>query len=143
MAGTKAVDILLVDDDEVDIMAIKRGFKKHRIANRVVEANDGAEALEILRGESNNKQIVPPYIVLLDINMPRMDGIEFLENLRADAELKQAVVFVLTTSGEDRDKTAAYEKNVAGYIVKRNVGNEFLSFVEMLGAYWKIVELPA
>lgn len=133
------VHILLVDDDDVDAMAVRRALKKHRIANPLTVARDGLEALETLRSGS----IPHPFIILLDLNMPRMNGLEFLEELRADPALKSSVVFVLTTSDEDRDIAAAYQQQVAGYILKSNVGPDFLRVLDLLGAYWRVVELPS
>ena len=102
-----------------------------------MRAKDGVEALEMLRQGHVRK----PFIALLDINMPRMNGIDMLSELRADPKLFDSVVFILTTSRDDQDKFEAYKKNVAGYIVKKQVGEAFLSIVEMLGNYWRIVEL--
>jgi CheY-like chemotaxis protein len=98
------VKILLVEDDEVDVMRVQRGFHQLRIANEIVRARDGIEALEILRGAGSRARIETPYLVLLDINLPRMTGLEFLAALRADEELKVTVVFVLTTSKNDEDR---------------------------------------
>lgn len=133
------VTILLVDDDDVDAMGVERALKRLKIANPVVRARDGVEGLELLRHESAVKR---PYIVLLDINMPRMNGLEMLAELRADSQLSRAVVFVLTTSKSDEDKVAAYQQHIAGYIVKNQVGDGFLRVMEMLDHYWRVVELP-
>ena len=137
----RGVHILLVEDDLVDQMSVERAFNRLKIANPIHVANDGVEALEMLRGE-NGPPIPKPFIILLDWNLPRMPGIEFLQELRSDPELKDSVVFVLTTSKAEEDKAAAYELNVAGYIVKEHVGEQFLNVVTMLGHYWRIVELP-
>ncbi|MEZ8185939.1 response regulator [Shewanella sp. 5S214] len=134
----KQVTIFIVDDDDVDVIGIERALKKLRIANPTIRAKDGIEALELLR----KKAIAKPYIILLDINMPRMGGIDFLKELRADDDLCGSVVFILTTSSDDQDKMLAYKKNVAGYIVKKQVGESFLNIVDMLGHYWRVVELP-
>lgn len=138
-ASYKPVTIFLVDDDDIDVMGIERALKKLKIANNLVRARDGFEALEMLRKEGG---VEHPYLILLDINMPRMSGIEFLEELRNDAALSSSVVFVLTTSQDDEDKTAVYSKHVAGYIVKNKIDDGFLSMVDMLDHYWRIVELP-
>ncbi len=142
MPTTKTVNILLVDDDEVDVEAIKRAFRRQKIANPVYHALDGAVALEMLRGTPDSEPIPEPRMILLDLNMPRMGGLEFLEELRQDEKLKSNVVIVLTTSNDDRDKTAAYEKQIAGYVIKDSVGDDFVKLIEMLDAYWRIVELP-
>jgi CheY-like chemotaxis protein len=139
--NTATVTILLVDDNPIDCEAVHRGFAKHRIANPIVEAPDGIEALATLRG--HRPQAVPrPYVVLVDLNMPRMNGIELITAIRADPELRDSVVFVLTTSRSDEDRVASYNLNVAGYIVKADVGAGFIRLVEMLDHYWRIVELP-
>jgi len=134
--------VLLVEDDEIDVEAIRRSFKKLKIANPIKNAKDGVEALGILRGIDGYEKICPPYIILLDINMPRMNGLELLEIIRSDEELKDSVVFVLTTSDEEKDRFAAYQNNVAGYILKHKSGESFIDAVSMLEHYWKVVELP-
>jgi CheY-like chemotaxis protein len=134
--------LLVVEDDEVDLMAIKRGFKQQKIANDLVAAKDGVEALRILRGGPGREPLPKPYIILLDLNMPRMNGFEFLGELRQDPVLRTSVVFVLTTSKSDEDRARAYASNVAGFNVKADAGRCFLDAIEMLDHYWKIVELP-
>jgi CheY-like chemotaxis protein len=136
------VHVLLVEDDEVEAEAIQRAFRKHRIANPITVAPDGVEALKILRGEGGDSDVSQPFIILLDINMPRMGGLEFLANLRQDAILKRSIVFVLTTSDREEDKVAAYNGQVAGYLLKTRVGEEFLGLIEMLDVYWRVVEFP-
>ncbi|MEQ8666107.1 MAG: response regulator [Rhodospirillales bacterium] len=138
----KSISILLVDDDEIDVQVVLRALKDQKIANPVQVAGDGIEALEIMRGENGQKKIVEPYMVLLDINMPRMNGFEFLDEIRRDPALRKTVVFVLTTSEADEDIIRAYERNVAGYIVKGKAGDDFLRAAEMLDLYWKLVESP-
>jgi len=134
--------LLVVEDDDLDAMAIKRTFKKLKLANHLVRAKDGVDALEYLRGENGKEKISKPFMILLDLNMPRMSGIELLEKLRMDDELKDSIVFVLTTSATDKDKVAAYDNNVAGYIVKSDIESSFLEVIELLDCYWKIVALP-
>lgn len=139
----RAVNLLVVEDDAVDLMAIQRGLKSMRIANPVTVARDGVEALECLRGLNGREKLPRPFLILLDLKMPRMDGLEFLAALRADPELSDSVVFVLTTSKYDEDVAAAYAKQIAGYIVKGTLADEFLRVVDLLEAYWRIVELPS
>lgn len=134
----KEVTVLLIDDDEVDVMGVERAFEKARIGNPIVVAKDGIEGLEKLRSDA----IKRPYLILLDLNMPRMNGLEFLDEIRKDDRLRSSIVFVLTTSNAERDRCAAYQRNIAGYIVKENVGKEFLDAVSLLDMYWKVVELP-
>jgi CheY-like chemotaxis protein len=136
------VNLLLVEDDEVDVQGLKRAFSKSRIANPIMVARDGIEALEMLRGENGHEKLPKPHLILLDLNMPRMNGIEFLETIRADEDLKCSVVFMITTSKADEDKARAYGHNVAGYIVKQDPANTFMEAVSLLEHYWKIVEFP-
>ena len=137
------ISILLVEDDEVDVMNVKRAFKKNNILNPLFVANNGIEGLEILRGE---KQEIPvsqmPKIILLDLNMPKMGGIEFLRELRKDERLKNISVFVMTTSNEDSDKVNAYNLNVAGYILKPLSMESFIHAVSTLNNYWQLCEYP-
>jgi len=114
-----------------------------RLANPIVVAHDGFEGLAALRGEAGAPIVEHPCIVLLDLSMPRMGGIEFLEVLRADSVLTSTVVFVMTTSAEERDRLAAYKHHIAGYIVKKDLSNDGLAkAIEMLDHYWRVVELP-
>ncbi|WP_199899255.1 response regulator [Sneathiella glossodoripedis] len=140
--GTKPLNILLVEDDDGDAKAVKRTFTKARIANPIIRAIDGVEALELMRGENGHEKLRAPYLLLVDLNMPRMDGIEFVKELRKDPEFSKTVVFILTTSKNEEDKTKAYELNVAGYIVKETAGQDFLNLVDLVQSYWRIVELP-
>jgi CheY-like chemotaxis protein len=140
----KLLNILLVDDDDIDVMNVRRAFKKNNIFNPLYVAGNGVEALAMLRGDGVQSPVVPPErrLVLLDLNMPRMGGIEFLRELRADPLLRLITVIVLTTSDDERDKVEAYHLNVAGYILKPVT---FMSFVEVmatLNKYWAINELP-
>jgi CheY-like chemotaxis protein len=134
----KQVSIFIIDDDEVDVQSFKRTFVKLKIANPVYRARDGVEALEMLK----MKTVPGPYIILLDINMPRMNGLEFLGELRKDPQLTMAVVFILTTSVADEDIFEAYRLHVAGYIPKQEMDSQFLTVVSFLDHYWRVVELP-
>lgn len=140
---TSPVQFLIVDDDKVSVMAIKRALKKLKIVNPIAVAQDGEQALSILRGQGGKDRLLPPYLVTLDLNMPRMDGFEFLEAVRKDPSLHRAVIFVLSTSDAPKDVAAAYANNIAGYIVKDNLGDSFVKALDMIDAYSKIVELPA
>jgi CheY-like chemotaxis protein len=139
VSDDKALNILLVEDDQVDVMNVRRAFDKNRIANPLFVAGDGREALAMLRdGRVPNSR----RIILLDLNMPRMSGIEFLRELRRDPALQLTPVVVLTTSNDERDKIEAYNLNVAGYLLKPVT---FVNFVELMAAlnkYWTLVELP-
>jgi CheY-like chemotaxis protein len=138
----RPVTILLVDDDKVDRLAIRRSFRDLKIANRVIEVGNGIEALERLRGEGGHEAVPSPCLVLLDLNMPRMNGIEFLETLRADPGLRRTLVFVMTTSEAEQDRIRAYDWNVAGYILKHRPGQSFLDSINVLEAYWRVIEFP-
>lgn len=139
----KAVNILLVEDDMVDVMNVKRAFKKNNISNPLFVAENGVEALEMLRGENGKDRIDPtPKIILLDLNMPKMGGIEFLKEVRADENLKNISVFVMTTSNEDNDKVEAFRLNVAGYILKPLSMESFVNAVSTLHNYWMLCEYP-
>ncbi|WP_430742026.1 response regulator [Shewanella mangrovi] len=137
--GYKQVTIFIIDDDDVDFMAVQRCVQQLRLLNPIIRARDGVEALQMLQ----QQQVTAPYLILLDLNMPRMNGLEFLEQIRHDPVLSTAVVFVLTTSSADEDKVAAYRHHVAGYIVKHSPQNGFLNLFDMLEHYWRIVELPS
>jgi CheY-like chemotaxis protein len=139
---TNLVHILLVEDDEVDIMNVQRAFKKNNISNPLHIARNGVEALDILRGKNPDVIIPSPRVILLDINMPRMGGIEFLTELRKHPEHRSASVFVMTTSNEESDKIAAYDLNVAGYILKPLSFEGFTSAVSILNHYWHLCEMP-
>ena len=134
-----SLNILLVDDDEVDVMTVKRAFAKANIANKVFVATDGIEALRLLRADG-----IPASrrLVLLDLNMPRMNGIEFLREIRSDPVLQVLTVVVLTTSNEDRDRVEAYQLNVAGYLLKPVTFHSFADVMATLNKYWTLMEMP-
>ena len=135
----KQLNILLVEDDQVDVMNVRRAFERNRITNPLHVATDGVEALETLR---NGKLPRDRRLVLLDLNMPRMNGIEFLREVRRDPELQSTPVVVLTTSNDDRDKVDAYNLNVAGYLLKPVTFSNFCEVMAALNRYWALVELP-
>jgi CheY-like chemotaxis protein len=133
------INILLVEDDKVDVKNVERALRKNNISNPLFVAGNGLEALQMLRDGT-----VPGgrRLILLDLNMPKMNGIEFLKELRADPALTNSTVVVLTTSNDDQDKIAAYGLHVAGYLLKPVT---FLNFVEVmatLNKYWTLVEMP-
>lgn len=140
---TNLINVLLIEDDEVDIMNVQRAFKKNNISNPLFVARNGIEALEVLLAQDPGKVVPLPRIILLDINMPRMGGIEFLAELRKHAKLKSISVFVMTTSNEESDKMAAYDLNVAGYILKPLSFENFANAVSVLNHYWHLCEMPA
>lgn len=138
----KTVSILLVEDDKIDQKALQRSFKKLRISNPLVIANDGVEAWDILTKAEGSTELKRPFMIILDINMPRMNGIELLRKIRAHETLKDAIVFVLTTSNDERDKFEAFNCNVAGYMLKTDMDNSFMKAVELVDNYWRVVEFP-
>lgn len=140
--ATEPIRILLVDDDDVDRELVVRGFQRSEIATTIVTAANGIEALDLLRGSGGRAPLEAPHVVLLDWNMPRMNGEEFLAELRADERLRRTVVFVFTTSSDPGDKLVASDHLVAGYVTKDNAGEDFSELVKMLDRYWSVVELP-
>jgi len=135
------INILLVEDDEVDIMNVQRAFKRVNVSHPLFIARNGVEALEMLR-KKNNPLHPPIRIILLDLNMPKMGGIQFLTELRRDPELRSISVFVMTTSAEENDKISAHNLNVAGYILKPLSFKSFTKAVEILNHYWQLCEQP-
>lgn len=133
--NSKPVTILLVEDDTIDVRAVVRAFRKHRINNPIMVASNGLIALEMLQGINGQPRVPRPYVVLLDLNMPQMNGHEFLREIRKDPDLKRSIVFVLTTSKARQDKENAYERHVAGYILKSEAGRDFVDLAQMLDRF--------
>jgi len=142
-AQPENVSVLVVDDDDLDAMAVKRALKSVGLNCSYIRARDGIEALEFLRGKNGCERVRKPLLVLLDINMPRLDGHGFLKEISKDLELADTVVFVLTTSNDALDREAAYEKRAAGYIVKSDLGSNYNDLAGLLKDYWNIVSLPS
>ncbi len=140
----KTLNVLLVEDDEVDVMNVKRAFRINNITNPLYVAFDGLEALKMLRGKNGSSPQIPKQrrIILLDLNMPKMGGLEFLQELRADANLKPIPVIILTTSDEDKDRIEAYNLNVAGYLLKPVKFSQFAEAMSTLNKYWSLCEIP-
>jgi len=134
------ISIMLIDDDEVDVMSVQRAFKKINLTNPLHIAHNGVEALALLRGENGPQ--VRPAVILLDLNMPRMGGLEFLAELRADPELKAIAVVILTTSRDEKDIVQAFGYNVAGYIVKPVLPGAFVEAMATFDKYWTLSETP-
>ncbi|NCJ07479.1 response regulator [Synechococcales cyanobacterium C] len=139
----KIINVLLVEDDDVDIMNVRRAFVKHNITNPLYVAENGVEALAMLRGREGQPSVLPKErrLILLDLNMPRMNGLEFLHALRQDPELRSIPVIMLTTSNEERDRIEAYNLNVAGYILKPVTFSKFAEVMVALNRYWTLCEL--
>lgn len=136
MASSKVVTILLVEDDEIDVRALRWAFDKLKIANPLVIARDGVEAWQMLA------ELPRPYLVITDINMPRMNGIELLRKIRQSTDFRDSIVFMLTTSNDEQDKIDAYDLNVAGYMLKSDMGTSFTRAIGLIENYWKVVEFP-
>ncbi len=139
----RPVSILLVEDDRIDAKAFMRAYQAANISNSVTLARDGVEAWEELNGLRTGTPFPRPSVLVLDINMPRMSGIELLQKIRSDERLHDLVVFMLTTSNDDSDKIAAYDLNVAGYMLKSDLEHGFEKAVELLQSYLKTIEFPA
>jgi CheY-like chemotaxis protein len=137
------LNILLVEDDEVDVMTVQRAFKRGNINNPLYLASNGLEALAMLRDTPGQPSVIPieRRLILLDLNMPKMNGLEFLHELRADAALNHIPVVVLTTSNEEQDRVQAYDLNVAGYILKPVTFSIFVELMITLNKYWALCEM--
>jgi len=129
---------LLVEDDRVDTMTVKRALKDLKVTNQLICTINGEEALEYLRNDSNKK----PCVILLDLNMPKMNGVEFLRIAKADETLKKIPVVVLTTSEEEQDVVESFDLGVAGYIVKPTNYKKFVEAIRAVDLYWTLSELP-
>jgi len=142
MSEAKSVNILLVEDDEIDVKAFQRAFKKQNITNPLHVARDGKEGLDYLMERAGGNSDEMPSLVILDINMPRMSGLELLRKIRAEDKLRHLVVFMLTTSNDEKDKFEAYDLNVAGYMLKTDMGRGFQRAIELVDNYWRVIEFP-
>ena len=130
--------ILLVEDDQVDVMTVMRALKEIHVTNPVVNLENGEEALKYLHDPVSKK----PCNILLDLNMPIMNGIEFLQVAKRDDRLKRIPVVVLTTSDEQQDKVNSFDLGVAGYMEKPVDYRQFVEVMRTIDAYWTISELP-
>ncbi len=128
--------IMLIEDDLIDQMTVKRAFKELKVVNELQIANNGEEALEILNDKSN----VKPGIILLDLNMPKMNGIEFLQEIKEYKEFKTIPVIVLTTSKHEQDKVETFNLGVSGYMVKPVDYEQFLEIMKSIRKYWSLSE---
>jgi CheY-like chemotaxis protein len=137
----KPISVLLVEDDVVDQMTVERAFGKGKFVNKLYKAENGIEALEYMRGENGKKKITQPYVVLLDLNMPKMNGLEFLEEVRKDSDLNKIPVVVLTSSVNEEDISESYKQHVAGYIPKPVELGDFVEKMANFGTYWAMCEL--
>lgn len=130
--------ILLVEDDDVDVMTVRRALGDLKVINPLRVAGDGEEALDLLRGAGAMR----PCVILLDINMPRMNGIEFLREAKSDPALRGIPVVVLTTSREEQDRLDSFDLSVAGYMIKPADYLKFVEVIRTIDMYWTLSELP-
>jgi CheY-like chemotaxis protein len=130
--------VLLLEDDSVDATTVRRAMKDLHVANSLVQVVNGEEALEYLRDSKN----VKPCVILLDLNMPRMNGVEFLKIVKTDSELQCIPVVALTTSRAEQDRLECFDNGIAGYIVKPANYDGFVDAMRILDLYWTLSELP-
>ena len=130
--------VLLVEDDHVDAMTVKRAFSDLKLMNPLIHKLNGEEGVEYLRSEKSQK----PCVILLDLNMPKMNGIEFLKIAKADGELKRIPVIVLTTSKNDEDRVESFGLSAAGYMIKPTDYRKFVEIIRVIDLYWTLSELP-
>jgi CheY-like chemotaxis protein len=141
----KSFPVLMAEDNEHDVIATKRAWKKHNIPNPLYIVSDGEECLDYLhqRGKYAEAGSAPrPGILLLDINMPKMDGLTVLKHIRADQKLHRLPVVILTTSKTDEDRIKSYDLNVNAYIMKPIGFENFADAVKTIHLFWQLVELP-
>lgn len=130
--------LLLVEDDEVDVLTVRRALRDLNVENDLLVASNGEEALDVLRQSGDSK----PALILLDLNMPRMNGLEFLRQARKESLVQGVPVVVLTTSRQDQDILEGFELAVAGYMVKPVDYRKFLEVMSTIDRYWSTSELP-
>ncbi len=138
----RQAQFLHIEDDDFEAKAVRRAFRNLQVPHRITRARDGVEALGLLRADLSWSALGQLPILLLDLNMPRMNGIEFLAELRADAALRRHVAFVLTTSADEKDIRAAYDLNVAGYLEKSALGENFRDLVRLMEDFRNTVRMP-
>lgn len=139
----KTIHILHIEDDEVDSMVMKRALKKTELDFTYHHAKNGLEALDMLRGANGAEKLEPrPSVILLDLNMPQMNGHEFLRELRSDPLLKPISVYVISTSNDDKDREEAFAQNVAGYILKPLTLEKYVEAIDTLNKFWQLTQMP-
>jgi CheY-like chemotaxis protein len=138
----RPLHIILIEDDEVDAEAIERAFQSLGVAVRTTRFVDGRMAIDALRSAWGSQLHTEPHVILLDLNMPRMNGLAFLYELRKEPVLRRSIVFALTGSDLEEDKAAAYDRRVAGYLVKPHLGHDYSSLRELLDVYYQAIEFP-
>jgi CheY-like chemotaxis protein len=140
----KARQILLVDDSPLDTELALDALRQHNLANEVVTLRDGAEALDYIfrRGEFATRAETVPSVILLDLKMPRVDGLEVLRQLKADQVLRRIPVVMMTSSREDQDLRRCYDLGVNAYVVKPLNFHEFIDAIKLVGAFWMVLNEP-
>jgi CheY-like chemotaxis protein len=142
LSSGKPLHIILIEDDEIDAEAIERAFHVLGVAVKTTRFVDGRMALDALHSAWGTQLQNEPHVILLDLNMPRMSGIAFLDELRKEPVLRRSIVFALTGSELDEDKVAAYDRRVAGYLVKTHLGHDYSALRELLDIYYQAIEFP-
>ncbi len=137
------IRVLLVEDDDADADGVRRALENAKVETVVERVSDGIEALEFLRDEQFGAQPDEALILLVDINMPRLDGHGLVREIRKDPRLHRLVIFILTTSKSRDDIEQAYAGHVSGYIAKEKAGEDFIKLTSMLESFWRLVELPS
>jgi CheY-like chemotaxis protein len=130
--------ILLVDDDSTDVLLFNRALKRLEITSPIVRSSDGAEALEYMMNPANKR----PWIVLSDLNTPKMNGLDFLRTIKADKTLKRTIVIILSGSSAERDIDECFRQGAAGYITKPTDYEQLLEMVRTIHTYWTLSEIP-
>lgn len=135
------VHLIVIDDDDVDVESIVRSLNRNGIFGQITVFHDGLTALRALQGPESHALRTRPLLILLDLDLPRFNGIEFLDALRCDPQLQGTIVFVLTLSDRAEDRLAAYDRQVAGYMLKSNVGEDFSLLPRLLRSYSRLVSM--
>jgi CheY-like chemotaxis protein len=137
------VHLIVIDDDDVDVESIVRSLNRNGIFGQITVFHDGLTALRALQGPQGAALRTRPLLILLDLDLPRLSGLEFLDALRCDPQLQGTTVFVLTLSDREEDRLAAYDRQVAGYLLKSNIEEDFSLLPRLLRSYCRLVALQA
>jgi CheY-like chemotaxis protein len=140
--ATQPLHILLVQDDDVDAEVLLRGFQRQGCPPTVTVAHDGLEALEALRGQAGQNPPLRPHLIITDLNLPRMNGLQLIQALRQDLLLRRSIIFVLSSSALDVDTAAVYDQHIAGYLLKSNLDEQASGLLRLIESYRELVEFP-
>jgi CheY-like chemotaxis protein len=138
----KPIQLILIEDVEVDAEAISRACRNSNVNCEIVRFHNGSAAIDALHGHFGATLLTLPFVILLDLDSPATDGLAFLDELRADPVWQRSIVFVLTTSTREEDAAAAYDRRVAGYLVKEALTPDYTTLCELLDVYEKSVQFP-